>query len=332
MATHTDFSFKTSPIAFVKRVFVLELITGLVTFGYRYFHLLNPLNYNTTNPNPLPPPDTFLTLTFISIFQIVAITIIFFSWYLENYLFHKNSLTFSRTDIFKKTLITDLSTITSIHISQGSLASTLNYGSLIIYTQDFGEIHLHNLSNPRELAKNIRRHTGLLDKPSDTTILNQPLQVLLKKPEGQHIEFKSSLQWDYQQNQANKGLHKATVKNIAAFLNSQGGCLIIGVDDKGKILGLQADFSTLKKKNSDGFENTLTMTIKKYLGVDALRYLQISFETIKDKTVAKVICQPSPKPTFLKNDSEEFYIRTGNSCQPLTISQAVTYIQEHFSS
>jgi len=332
MASNNSFSFKTSPIAFVKRLLILELFTASLTFGYRYFHLLNPLNYGVDNPSPFPSPDTFLTLTIIFGFQVIAITLIFFSWYLESYRLTKNTLTFSRTDIFKKTLITDVDTITSTHIEQGTLASTCNYGTLVIYTQDLGEIRLHNLSNPRLLIKNLRQFLEPIHS-SPTLITTQPLAKLLKKPEGQHIEFKSSLQWDYHQNRANKTLHKAVTKNIAAFLNSHGGTLLLGVDDKGHLLGLEPDFKTLTKKNIDGFENTLTMAIKKTLGIDALRYLQVFFDTHQNKTVAKIICQPSPKPIFLKfEDTEEFYIRTGNSSQPLSLSQTVSYIEEHFNS
>ena len=36
----------------------------------------------------------------------------------------------------------------------------------------------------------------------------------------------------------------AILKTIAAFMNSEGGTLIVGVDDSGNILGVEKDYET----------------------------------------------------------------------------------------
>jgi tryptophan-rich sensory protein len=52
---------------------------------------------------------------------------------------------------------------------------------------------------------------------------------------------------------------------------------------------------------------------------------------IEEKTICRVVVLPAPEPVYLTHkNQEEFYIRTGNASQPLTISQAVTYVQTHF--
>jgi len=46
----------------------------------------------------------------------------------------------------------------------------------------------------------------------------------------------------------NKLMESVVAKTIAAFMNSGGGKLFIGVEDSGKILGIEKDCSTLKIK------------------------------------------------------------------------------------
>lgn len=45
-----------------------------------------------------------------------------------------------------------------------------------------------------------------------------------------------------------KGLQKAITKTIAAFLNTRGGTLLIGVHDSGTVLGIERDFQYFKEE------------------------------------------------------------------------------------
>ena len=64
---------------------------------------------------------------------------------------------------------------------------------------------------------------------------------------------------DLKQNTQNKAMEQAVVKTVAAFLNTEGGTLLIGVDDSGTVLGVANDYKTLgKHQERDGFESWLT--------------------------------------------------------------------------
>ncbi len=60
-------------------------------------------------------------------------------------------------------------------------------------------------------------------------------------------------------------------KTIAAFMNANGGTLIIGVDSKGNILGLESDFAVVrdsKKPNisdEDAFGLRCSGVMEKFL-------------------------------------------------------------------
>ena len=55
-------------------------------------------------------------------------------------------------------------------------------------------------------------------------------------------------------------------RTVAAFMNAQGGLLVIGADDDGKPLGLDRDFAMLGRKDMDGFQQTLVTLLSSSLG------------------------------------------------------------------
>ncbi len=62
---------------------------------------------------------------------------------------------------------------------------------------------------------------------------------LVRQQESKTLEFKSSLRWDLKNDQKDdKHITHASLKTIAAFLNTDGGDLLIGVADDGTVLGI----------------------------------------------------------------------------------------------
>ncbi len=156
-------------------------------------------------------------------------------------------------------------------------------------------------------------------------------QVIIDKGENDLIEFKSSLWWDYRQEKVNKVLEVVIVKTISAFLNTEGGMLFIGVDDKGVILGLDFDYQSMSKNSRDGFLLTLTNLINRYLGISTHKFITINIISMNDKDVCIINVEKSDKPIFLsKNDKEEFYIRASASSQPLGVKESYKYIKSHW--
>jgi predicted HTH transcriptional regulator len=87
--------------------------------------------------------------------------------------------------------------------------------------------------------------------------LDQRVRDLLGEGEGPSVEFKSSFRWDLREGKVNKEMTKIVMRTLAAFLNSHGGTLLLGVSDEGELLDLETDINTLGKKNLDGYELTL---------------------------------------------------------------------------
>jgi hypothetical protein len=106
--------------------------------------------------------------------------------------------------------------------------------------------------------------------------------------EGERLEFKSSLRYDYAtKTPVNRELEFSVLKTIAAFANAKGGTLLIGVDNEKTVLGLTRDFETLN--NPDHFQIHLRQIIEAQLGrAFSAACVDVTFATIDGLEVCRV--------------------------------------------
>jgi len=158
--------------------------------------------------------------------------------------------------------------------------------------------------------------------------LGKDLIALIAKGESDDLEFKSSFRYDYRQQKVNKALENVIIKTIAGFLNSAGGSLLIGVADDRSILGLEPDYNTLSRKDSDGFTQLLMSTIADKIGTPGCRLVRVLFHTHAGKEVCRIIILPSPIPVYAREDNQpRFYVRTASGTREMDIREAVTFIK-----
>ena len=140
-------------------------------------------------------------------------------------------------------------------------------------------------------------------------------------------EFKSTLRVNLHTGQNDPKMEHAALKTLAAFLNSKGGTLFVGVDDAGEVIGLQSD----KFQSEDKMALHLDNLIKDQLGGAVFSCIKTTFDEVGGKRFLAIECAASNKPVFLKNASgEEFFIRAGASSPALPASQSHEYIQQRF--
>ena len=165
------------------------------------------------------------------------------------------------------------------------------------------------------------------------------LDSLLEDDENRYLEFKSSMRWDYRQEKTNPELEKVILKTLAAFGNTDGGILLIGVDDDKNIIGLEKDFQTLKRPDSDFYEIHLRNLLHREMGVKYVsKHIRTQFETAaNEQVVCKIKVIPGDEPQYLKvkdkngKQDEKFYVRSGNSSQEISsMSEITDYINKRF--
>lgn len=163
------------------------------------------------------------------------------------------------------------------------------------------------------------------------------LQLRLAADESSLLEFKSTMCWDMNEGGRNKELEQVILKAIAAFNNSQGGTLLIGVDDKKHILGLDNDYQVLKKQDNDGFQLRLEELIDGAFGSNfTASNIHVTFPKLEGKHICEVEIRRGTEPLYLdvadKHGKKErkFYVRSGNSSKPQDVEQAAKYVSQRF--
>ena len=151
--------------------------------------------------------------------------------------------------------------------------------------------------------------------------------TILNGGESGMIEYKSTLRYNLFTKKFGKEIEHAVLKTIAAFLNSKGGTLLIGVDDQGEPLGLAED----NFENHDKALLYLTNLVKERIGMQYLKFIQAYLEEVQGKVIMRVDVAHSSTPAYVSYNQEEFfYIRTGPATNELRVSEIYDYINNHF--
>src|SRR5690606_27482758 len=188
------------------------------------------------------------------------------------------------------------------------------------------EVWVDVLEQPDELVEDVGDVIGEDDSPDPD---QAPVEELLAAGESRHVEFKSTARWNIHAGRVDKELELAVLKSIAGFMNAKGGTLLIGVDDTGTPIGLEADLATVNRKDLDGFEAWLTTLMENALGGAATSNAEIDFPTIDGTTICRIRVHPSGSPTYVSmKDDDWFYVRLNNSTRRLSTREAVDYIKQ----
>ncbi len=166
-------------------------------------------------------------------------------------------------------------------------------------------------------------HLERLDLDSPTE-LNKQVAELIAQGENDHLEFKSSVRWNYKAGRTGKEMEIAWLKTVAAYLNSSGGAILLGVADDGEILGLGHDGFA----NDDKALRHVDNLIAEHVGAAHSPSISLRITAFGEHKVVLIVCRADKEPAFLKTaKSEEFYVRTGPATRALSASEAMAYVK-----
>ncbi len=181
--------------------------------------------------------------------------------------------------------------------------------------------HKKLLEQNQQLAEKLatRLASGSRNKDART----ERVKSIISNGESNGVEFKSTLRWNLKTDRSEKVIEKAWLKSLAAFLNSEGGVLLVGVADNGDILGIDAD----NFDNEDKYLLHVNNRIQQHIGLEHAGFIGYQLVPVGIKKVLLIECRPSPLPVFLKiSKEEEFYIRVGPGSRRLSTSEVVAYV------
>jgi predicted HTH transcriptional regulator len=152
---------------------------------------------------------------------------------------------------------------------------------------------------------------------------SEALLQLLKEGESDHLEFKSTLRWNLKSDKPDQNIEKSILKTLVAYLNSEGGTLLVGVEDDGNILGIESD----KFVNEDKYMLHLNNMIKQHIGLEFAKYIHYRLVPVQDTKVLQIDCNKSNEPVFLSYlEDEDFYIRVGPASRKLSTKKALRFL------
>jgi len=322
---------KQSPLLLVRRIVEVEVLISIGLFAASFLTNYEDLYRNLTFGRIIRY-DTLLFFV-ASVLQLVVTLGVFLLWHGEEYrikekeILHRKGLFGSR----EQSIL--LKHVTSVEYKRSPLEFLLGYGTIVIWRNGTEKpFYIRSIDQAEAYVTLIKDAIDLsLGRPKDHSRKIPVLDLIL---EGEHstLEFKQTLRWDAKNGVSSKDLEKAVIKTIAAFLNSNGGTLLIGITDGGKIHGIEEDLNSLVRKDRDGLENHLNQILKHSIGAEFRQYVEVSFVAFDSKEVVAVEVMPAPKPVYVKlNGGEEFFIRTGNTTSPLKLSEVGSYIESHWS-
>ena len=180
--------------------------------------------------------------------------------------------------------------------------------------------------NPTNSSSIQKQLDSMLDAIGGLTDVDK-VYGITREGESKHTEFKETLSLDVKKQIKEKYIETSALKTVVAFLNTEGGILLIGISDEGKITGLNDEIEKLYK-NTDKFLLQWKNLLKEHVGEEFYPFIEYKIIKVADKLVLWVECQQSPSPCYL--DQNDFYVRTNPATDKLEGPKLVEYVKNHF--
>ena len=154
------------------------------------------------------------------------------------------------------------------------------------------------------------------------------IRALIRHGESRTLEFKETLTLDVRKGSREKYIEAEVLKTIAAFLNSQGGTLLVGITDAGEPVGLTRELDKFFKSSRDEFLKHFKNIVRRSIGPNFYPLLDYELDSVDGEPMLRVDCQPSDEPCFI--DSIDFYVRTNPATDKLDGQDMLEYVQRRF--
>lgn len=159
--------------------------------------------------------------------------------------------------------------------------------------------------------------------------------------ESQTLELKTSIVFppNKEEPDIDKQLYNI-LKEITAFMNTDGGTLYIGIHDKTKkVIGIEGEYKFLNSgeddyngsysENRDGYQLKIRNTMDRLCPSLANSLTTISFETVGNSEYCIINVKPAKRPIFLSGT--QLYVRQGNRVKLLKGEDITTFIYERMT-
>jgi len=154
------------------------------------------------------------------------------------------------------------------------------------------------------------------------------LRNIIRNGESKTVEFKETFSLDVRKQTKEKYIEDSSLKTIVAFLNTDGGVLLVGVSDDEKIIGIDIELGKFHGDNRDKFLLHFKNSVSKRIGEEYYPFIDYRIAEAEGHKVLVVDCKQSKSPCFL--DKNNFYVRTNPATDKLEGPTFLEYVKHHF--
>lgn len=155
------------------------------------------------------------------------------------------------------------------------------------------------------------------------------INTLVKSGESPEVEFKGTLRTSLHTRELDERITWSVLRTITAFLNNNGGTLIIGVLDDGDPIGYQADGFTSEEETVA----CLTDLVTEHIGVEHLKEVHPRFDDYEGVRVLTIECWAAQAPAYLRHEGQGvLYVRDGTTALALSEEQEKEFVEKRFAA
>jgi hypothetical protein len=166
----------------------------------------------------------------------------------------------------------------------------------------------------------------------------------LRPGEGAFVEFKQSAFFNWKRFQSQPGANItdlqsedvtfSLLKTVAAFINSSGGRLFVGVKDDASLCGIEKDFPYCKSHNEDGWQLKIRDLIKTrfHEGDSVNNYVDMDVVQTSEFSISRInVSQRSKLSFLLDKDRYRLFCRQGNRTIEIGIENVEEFLQRRIT-
>ena len=154
---------------------------------------------------------------------------------------------------------------------------------------------------------------------------NRPAAELATLPEDKFLEHKYAFAFSPSLNRRDPALSDKILNRICGFWNTEGGTILVGVEDRtGRIIGLDGDVTLFK--DLDGLVNHVSSKVHQDMAAIA-PFVDIKIEMADGKPVLRIDIPAGDAGVFRR---DHFYVRENNTTREATGESLLKYLQSRW--
>ena len=227
---------------------------------------------------------------------------------------------------------------------------------LLAPTDEQMKTYLDLLSRNREQAEALIDKEQIRAYEAFMRLMNNSSNIVLDNhsprldiAEGQTIEMKSSIIFSPETHRPDSSQPFNIAREIAAFMNADGGDLYLGVNNDGYVIGIGHDFGVLNdavvngfhgsdemyakyKPTNDGYRQKIENIVCMMLGKFAASLVSLEFLNEGNVEFVKLHIEPSRSKFIFLGENQGVYVRLGQSSRLLVGQDLEDYREKRFQT